>query len=85
MRERMRRMRQQLHAALQARFEGRRSFEFLVRQRGMFSYTGLAAAQVERLRDEHGIYLVGSGRLCVSGLSERNVAHVAGSIASLYE
>jgi aspartate/tyrosine/aromatic aminotransferase len=55
---------------LQERFQGRRNFDFLVTQRGMFSYTGLSSAQVQRLRQEHGVYLVGSGRLCVSGLSE---------------
>ena len=85
MRARMWRMRKQLHAALQEHFQGRRSFEFLVKQRGMFSYTGLNAAQVQRLKEEHGVYLVGSGRLCVSGLSEANVAHVAQSIASIYQ
>jgi aromatic-amino-acid transaminase len=85
MRARMWRMREQLHAALQAHFQGRRSFEFLVKQRGMFSYTGLDPAQVQRLKQEHGVYLVGSGRLCVSGLSDANVAHVAQSIASVYQ
>jgi len=84
MRDRMRRMRVLLHADLQKRFEGRRSFDFLVRQRGMFSYTGLSSAQVDQLRDQHGVYLVGSGRLCVTGLAESNVDYVASAIASLY-
>jgi aromatic-amino-acid transaminase len=84
MRDRMWRMRGQLHAALQERFQGRHNWDFLVRQRGMFSYTGLSSAQVDRLRQEHGVYLVGSGRLCVSGLSERNVPHVASAIGSLF-
>jgi aromatic-amino-acid transaminase len=43
----------------------------------MFSYTGLSAEQVDRLRAEHAVYLVRSGRLCVSGLTESNVGHVA--------
>jgi aromatic-amino-acid transaminase len=82
MRARIWRMREQLHAALQAHFKGRRSFEFLLKQRGMFSYTGLEPDQVQHLKQEHGVYLVGSGRLCVSGLSESNVAHVAQAIAA---
>lgn len=85
MRERMRAMRESLHAALSAHFGERRSFEFLLRQRGMFSYTGLRPDQVDRLREEHAVYLVASGRLCVSGLSTRNVQHVARSIISVLE
>ena len=37
--------------------------------RGMFSYTGLSAAQVDRLREEFGVYLIASGRMCVAGLN----------------
>ncbi len=48
------------------------------RQRGMFSYTGFSAAQVDRLRDEFGgVYLIASGRMCVAGLNSRNVQQVA--------
>ncbi len=85
MRDRMRRMRELLHADLSHRFGSERDFGFLVRQRGMFSYTGLSPAQVDQLRDQHGVYLVGSGRLCVTGLTPANVGHVASAIASLFQ
>ena len=39
-----------------------RNFDYLLNQRGMFSYTGLSAAQVDRLREEFGVYLIASGR-----------------------
>ncbi|TXH27222.1 MAG: aspartate/tyrosine/aromatic aminotransferase [Elusimicrobia bacterium] len=58
-------------------------YSFIVRQRGMFSYTGLSADQVERLRDEHGIYAVSSGRICVAALNQRNLDHVARAIAAV--
>ncbi|WP_140420098.1 aminotransferase class I/II-fold pyridoxal phosphate-dependent enzyme, partial [Salmonella enterica] len=49
----------------------------------MFSYTGLSAAQVDRLRDEFGIYLISSGRMCVAGLNSRNVHQVAKAFAAV--
>ncbi|KAA8735259.1 aspartate/tyrosine/aromatic aminotransferase [Acinetobacter qingfengensis] len=59
------------------------NFDYLVQQQGMFSYTGLSAQQVDRLRDEFGVYLVRSGRICVSGLNKNNVATVAEAIAKV--
>jgi aromatic-amino-acid transaminase len=47
----------------------------------MFSYTGITEPQVNRLREEHGVYLIRSGRMCMSGLSRANVQHVADVIA----
>ncbi len=82
MRERILAMRRRLHAALTARRPGR-DFGFLLAQRGMFSYTGLTAAQVDRLREEHAVYLVRSGRLCVAGLSTGNVERVAQAMAAV--
>ena len=59
-----------------------RQFAYLVEQSGMFSYTGLDAQHVHDLRERHGVYLVGSGRICVAALlSPANVEHVARSIA----
>ncbi|KAG0189726.1 hypothetical protein DFQ28_003049 [Apophysomyces sp. BC1034] len=54
-----------------------------IRQRGMFTYTGLSTAQVDRLRTEYGVYLVRSGRMCVAGLNERNVGAVADAMVSV--
>jgi aromatic-amino-acid transaminase len=58
-----------------------RDFSFVSRQRGMFSYSGLTAPQVDRLREEFGIYAVSTGRICVAALNTRNLDVVAGAIA----
>nr|WP_315078992.1 aromatic amino acid transaminase [uncultured Kosakonia sp.] len=82
MRTRIKAMRQTLVDALnEAMPTG--DFTYLLKQRGMFSYTGLSAAQVDRLREEFGIYLVSSGRICVAGLNNRNVHRVAQAFAAV--
>jgi aromatic-amino-acid transaminase len=82
MRERIQAMRQRLHGVLSAQRPGR-DFGYLLRQRGMFSYTGLGAAQVERLREEFGVYLLRSGRICVAGLNSGNVERTARAMAAV--
>ena len=82
MRARIQAMRQALHAGLVARCPGR-DFGYILSQRGMFSYTGLTAAQVDRLREEHAVYLVRSGRICVAGLNTGNVARTAEAMAAV--
>jgi aromatic-amino-acid transaminase len=49
----------------------------------MFTYTGLSAGQVARLRAENGVYLLKSGRMCVAGLNEGNVARVVDAVANV--
>jgi aromatic-amino-acid transaminase len=49
----------------------------------MFSYSGLTSAQVDVLRDTHGIYAVSSGRICVAALNSRNIDAVASAIADV--
>jgi aromatic-amino-acid transaminase len=83
MRARVRDMRERLHRALVERCGHSHDFEYLLKQRGMFSFTGLGRAQVQRLREEHGVYLVESGRMCMSGLTPASVEHVADAIASV--
>jgi aromatic-amino-acid transaminase len=83
MRGRIRAMREQLHAALSALVQGRHDVGYLLTQRGMFSYTGLSQAQVTRLKDEYAVYLIRSGRLCISGLTTENVGHVARAMAAV--
>ena len=58
-------------------------FDYLLKQRGMFSYTGFSPAQVDRLRDEFGVYLIASGRMCVAGLNSGNVRRVAQAFAAV--
>lgn len=82
MRERIKAMRQKLYDVLTARVPGR-DFGYFLTQRGMFSYTGLSPQQVDRLRDEFAIYLIGSGRMCVAGLNAGNVDAVAAAMAEV--
>jgi aromatic-amino-acid transaminase len=82
MRERIRAMRDGLVERLAARGVDR-DFTFVSRQRGMFSYSGLTSAQVDRLRDEYGIYAVSTGRICLAALNSRNIDAVADAIAAV--
>jgi aromatic-amino-acid transaminase len=82
MRDRIRAMRNGLVERLQAAGVNR-DFSFVNAQRGMFSYSGLTAAQVDRLREEFGIYAVSTGRICVAALNTRNLDVVANSIAQV--
>lgn len=58
-------------------------FDYLLEQRGMFSYTGFSAAQVDRLREEFAVYLLHSGRMCVAGLNHNNLYQVAEAFAAV--
>jgi aromatic-amino-acid transaminase len=80
MRDRIRAMRHGLVEKLKAAGIDR-DFGFVSRQRGMFSYSGLTSPQVDRLREEFGIYAVSTGRICVAALNTRNLATVADAIA----
>ncbi len=82
MRDRIHAMRHTLVEALNE--EGApRDFSFIVRQQGMFSYTGLTPEQVDALREQYSIYMVRSGRMNVAGLTEQNVGYVAHAIAEV--
>ncbi len=61
----------------------KQDMSFILRQKGMFSYSGLGAAQMQRLRSEFGIYGIDSGRICVAALNERNLGPVAAAIAQV--
>jgi aromatic-amino-acid transaminase len=82
MRERIRTMREALVAKLAERAPGV-DFDFVRKQRGMFSYSGLNREQVQRLRDEFSIYAVDTGRICVAALNSKNIEYVADSIAAV--
>ena len=77
-------MRQKLVAALQAKMP-QRDFSYILRQSGMFSYTGFSSAQVDKLRSEHAVYLISSGRVCMAGLNEQNLGKVVDAFASVCE
>ncbi|BAE75406.1 Aromatic-amino-acid aminotransferase [Sodalis glossinidius str. 'morsitans'] len=82
MRQRILAMRHSLVAALKVALPDHQ-FDYLLRQRGMFSYTGLSPAQVADLRDTFGVYLIDSGRMCLAGLNTANVAKVAEAFAAV--
>jgi aromatic-amino-acid transaminase len=82
MRERILAMRRTLHGVLTQKVPGR-NFDYFLTQHGMFSYTGLSAAQVDRLREEHAVYLIRSGRICVAGLNSHNVEPAAQAMAAV--
>ncbi|CAD2251230.1 aromatic amino acid transaminase [Xanthomonas arboricola pv. juglandis] len=81
MRERIHALRAGLVAKLATL--GAPEFEFIQRQAGMFSYSGLTRTQVDRLREEFAIYAVGTGRICVAALSQRNLDYVAQAVATV--
>lgn len=82
MRLRIRQMRVALVDKLKARGVTQ-DFSFVAKQRGMFSYTGLTADQVERLKTEFGIYAVSTGRICLAALNSKNIDYVADAIAGI--
>jgi aromatic-amino-acid transaminase len=61
----------------------KQDFSFVTAQRGMFSYSALSAAQMQRLRSEFGVYGVDSGRICVAALNTKNIDYVVSSIAKV--
>ena len=81
MRERIHAMRAGLVERLAA--HGAPQFAFVQRQAGMFSYSGLTRAQVDRLREEYGIYALGTGRICVAALNRGNLDVVAQAVAAV--
>ena len=82
MRVRIREMRQALVEKLKAKAPGQ-DFDFVIKQRGMFSYSGLTKAQVERLRSEFSVYAVDTGRICVAALNSRNIDAVVDAIGKV--
>ncbi|MFX1726021.1 aromatic amino acid transaminase [Stenotrophomonas sp. AS1] len=81
-------MRERIHALRHGLVEnlvaaGAPEYAFINDQAGMFSYSGLSRAQVDRLRDEFAIYAVGTGRICVAALNQGNLAYVAKAVATV--
>lgn len=82
MRERIAKMRKLFVDSLKA--EGvTQDFSFISRQSGMFSFSGLNKAQVARLKDEFGVYIVGSGRISVAGMTKTNMPVICKAIAQV--
>ena len=82
MRQRIRSLRTSMVEQLAAH-GAKRDFGFVARQRGMFSYSGLTSEQVERLKNEFGIYAVSTGRICVAALNSQNLDVVTRAIVQV--
>jgi aromatic-amino-acid transaminase len=82
MRGRIAAMRGRLHSALRA-CDTAFDCSYLLEQTGMFSFTGASTEQVARLRDEFGVYLIDSGRMCLAALTEETVEPVAAALVSV--
>lgn len=82
MRDRIRQMRAAFTEKLRA-LGTKQDFSFVTKQRGMFSFSGLSAQQVDRLREEHAIYAISTGRICVAALNSNNIDRVVRAVASV--
>ncbi|GAA5187986.1 amino acid aminotransferase [Ferrimonas gelatinilytica] len=82
-------MRERIHAMRHAFVAGLATegvagdFSFIERQNGMFSFSGLSPVQVKAMQEEFGIYIVGSGRINVAGLTEQNLPLIIKAIAAV--
>lgn len=82
MRSRIREMRLGMVEQLAAK-GAKVDFSFVAAQRGMFSYSGLTAEQVERLRVEFGVYAISTGRICAAALNRNNLGTVTDAIVQV--
>ncbi|QEY26482.1 amino acid aminotransferase [Neisseria zalophi] len=82
MRGRIKEMRQKFVDMLKE-YGAKQDFDFIVKQNGMFSFSGLTSEQVDRLKDEFAIYAVRSGRINVAGITEDNIRYLCESIVKV--
>jgi aspartate aminotransferase len=82
MRDRINSMRQRFVRELRDK-GAKRDFGFIAEQRGMFSFSGLTKAQVDRLREEFAIFAVGSGRINVAGMTAENIGPLTDAIIAV--
>jgi len=72
-------LRRQLADELRQRSNSDR-FDFIAHHRGMFSRIGATPEQVEKMRAENGIYMIGDSRLNIAGLNARTIPILAQAI-----
>jgi|TARA_A100001391_G_scaffold177450_3_gene141339 aromatic-amino-acid transaminase len=82
MRTRIQTMRSRLHHGLCTQ-QPNVDWAFLMAQKGMFGYAPVLARHMMQLRNEHAVYIIESGRICVAGLNEANVDRVAEAFAAV--
>lgn len=76
MSDRINSMRQSLYKGIKEQ-NSTLNWDHIIKQIGMFAYTGLNLDQVKKLKSEHHIYLTDDGRISISGLNTKNVDYVA--------
>ncbi|TWT74995.1 amino acid aminotransferase [Allorhodopirellula solitaria] len=79
---RIKQLREQFVAGMKQQ-PGAPDFSFLLQQKGMFSFSGLSAMQVDELRTKHGVYVVGSGRINVAGMNEEKMDWLCQAVADV--
>jgi aspartate/tyrosine/aromatic aminotransferase len=84
MRDRIKSLRQQFVEQMKTAGAGH-DFSFLLSQCGMFSFSGLNKMQVDQLKSDDGIYVVGSGRINVAGMSESKMDQLCSAVARVLE
>ena len=84
MRDRIKSLRQQFVDVMKSTGAGH-DFSFLLSQKGMFSFSGLNQMQVDQLKNKHSIYIVGSGRINVAGMSEDRMDQLCTAVAEVIE
>ena len=82
MRNRIKKMRHRFVELLKE-YGAQQDFNFIINQNGMFSFSGLTAEQVDRLKEEFAIYAVRSGRINVAGITEDNIRYLCESIVKV--
>ncbi|WP_367110190.1 aromatic amino acid transaminase [uncultured Psychrobacter sp.] len=82
MRDRIKAMRLKLKSVLEAKLP-EQNFDYITRQNGMFSFTGLNPEQIERLQSEFGVYLISNSRMCIAGLNVDNIDYVANAMVEV--
>lgn len=82
MRDRIRAMRERFVENLRQKGV-EQDFSFIKNQRGMFSYSGLSPEAVKTLRDKYSLYIVGSGRICVAAMNDKNIGYICEAIADV--
>jgi aspartate aminotransferase len=61
----------------------KQDFSFITKQHGMFSFLGINKEQIEQLRKEYSIYMVGSSRVSIAGLNHSNIDYFAKAMAAV--
>ena len=84
MRRRIQRMRQELVSKLNP-LSPSLDFSFINHQQGMFSYSGLNAEQARKLKADHGVYILPTGRICIAALNTRNIDTVVKAIGAVLD